>query len=266
VSEERPAADATSRAALSRALRDALDRGDLETARTALAGLDEHHEGAGELPDGRRLSPEAIVGAVFDAAIAAARTRSEGTAPDRPGAEAALAHAEALAPRLGEADASVEPTLAAARRYVTLRRLTDLRTPLAAHEGPRVLVACDDYDLGEPLLLPRLRRWHEEGAAVGLRVAVLPLKHGYVRVGMRRVRAEDPEEERRALAKRLEGSGVAIEPEPARLDAVLADLGLVGQDMALFVFDRVGQLVARLSGRGLDPAELEVAVQRVGSR
>ena len=36
--------------------------------------------------------------------------------------------------------------------------------------------------------------------------------------------------------------------------------------VSLFVFDRSGRLVARLAGRSLDPARLEVAVQRAGSR
>ena len=254
----------TGRAALSRALRSALDEGNPEQAHTALLGLQQQHGGSGELADGRVLSAQALTGAVFDAAVAAARARASGTAPSRERAAAALAVAELLSSEIQD-DEGLR-ALAAASRWVALERLGDLGTPLAAHEGPRVIVAADDFDLGEPGLVRALVRWQEEGRSAGLRVAVLPLYRGYVRVGIRRTRAQDQDEERRALATRLAPSGLSLEPEPQSAAATSADLGLLGQDMAIVVADRTGRLVARLSGRALDPALLEAAVQRVGSR
>jgi hypothetical protein len=129
-----------------------------------------------------------------------------------------------------------------------------------------VVVAADDYDLAEPSLMRPLARWAKEGAAAGLRVGVLPLHRGYVRVGTRRTRAQDRDEERRAVAARLADTLVVLEPEPSDAAAAAADLGLVGQDHALLVADREGRIVARLSGRHLDLAAVEGAVQRVGSR
>src|SRR5688500_17457466 len=60
---ERP--DAGSRGALSATLRKALEVGDLAAAEAALERLQRDHEGAGEMPDGRTLSAEAMSGAVF---------------------------------------------------------------------------------------------------------------------------------------------------------------------------------------------------------
>jgi|GEM_PF-4434933 len=101
--------------------------------------------------------------------------------------------------------------------------------------------------------------------SAGLRVGVLPPHRGYVRVGIRRTRAHDPDGERRAFAARLTPSGLPLEPEPSA-SAANADLGLLGQDMALLIAARAGRFVARLSGRALNPGLLEAAVQRVGSR
>jgi hypothetical protein len=258
-----PGTDAESRGALSARLRAALDAGDLDGAQAALAGLVRDHAGAGEMPDGRTLSPAAMAGAVFDAAVAKARSAIEGPAPDRARAEHAL---DVAAQRLPE-EADSRAALEAARRWVALRALGDLeKTALAPHTGARVVAVADDFDLGEMALSRALRRWSAEGAPDGLRVGLVPMFRGWVRVGIRRTRAKDRDEERRAVAARLAGTGVVLEPEPGDADAVAADLGLLGQDAAILVFDRAGRLLARLSGRNLDPALLDGAVQKAASR
>jgi hypothetical protein len=257
-----PEPDPGSRGALSASLRAALDAGDLAAAEAALARLRRDHDGAGEMPDGRTLSPAAMSGAVFDAAVAEARRAIEGPAPDRAKAERALA---AAARHLPDDEASAA-SLHAARRWVGLATLGDVATPLAAHAGARVLAVADDHDLGELALLRSLRRWSADGAAEGLRVGLLPMYRGWIRVGIRRTRAKDRDEERRAVAARLTGTDVALEPEPPDADALAAALGLPGQDSAVLVFDRAGRLVARLSGRNLDPSVLDAVVQRAASR
>jgi hypothetical protein len=253
-----------SRAAVSARLRERLDADDLDAAHAALLVLRRDHEGRGELPDGRVLAPEALTGAVFDQAIALARRDVSGPRADVERAARRLRVAESLAPDLDETEAPL--ALAAARRWVALDTLARLATPLAPHPGPRVVVAADDFDLGEPSLARPLARWAKEGAAAGLRVGVLPLLRGYVRVGTRRTRAQDVDEERRAVAARLADTLVVLEPEPADATAAAADLGLLGRDVAVLVADREGRIVARLAGRGLDLDALEGAVQRVGSR
>jgi hypothetical protein len=251
-----------SRGTLSARVTAALDRGDFPGAEAALDALIRDHGGAGELPDGRTLSPEAMVGAVFESAVERARRQVDGPAPDRGEAERALAVAERRMP----GDETAAASLALARAWVGLRSLDDVRTPLAQHDGPRVLAVADDFDLGEMLYVRSLRRWSEEGGPEGLRVAVVPMLRGWVRVGIRRTRAKDKDEERRAVAARLAGSGVVLEPEPPDADAFAKTLGLSGQDAAVLVFDRAGRLVARLSGRNFDPAVLDTVVQKVTSR
>lgn len=248
----------------SAALRRALDAHDLAAAAGALALLVREHGGASEMPDGRRLPPGATVGAVFDEALAEARRAIDGAAPDRERAERALVLADELGPEVGDGESL--NALLAAQRWVALRTLTDLATPLAPHEGPRVVVVADDYDLGEAALRRPLVRWAREGAAGGLRVGVVPMQRGWVRVGIRRTRARDRDEERGAMARRLEGTGLVLEPEPPDADAVAQDVGLQGQESAVLVVDRAGRIAARLAGRNLDPSGLDAVVQKVGSR
>lgn len=238
-----------SRGALSTRLRERLAAGDLVAAEAALEGLIRAYDGEGELPDGRTLSPEAMSGAVFDVAVERARQAVEGPGPDRAAAERALAVAKRRLPE--EPDAVTSRALA--ERWVNLRALGDLTTPLAAHDGPRVVAVADDYDLAEMLFVRALRRWSAEGGPDGLRVAVVPLLTGWVRVGIRRTKAKDRAEERRSVAARLTDTGVALEPEPADAGAAAADFGLPERTSAVLVFDRAGHLVGRLSGRNLDP-------------
>lgn len=256
------------RSALSAGLREALSDRDLPRAADLLARLEADHDGRFELPDGRVLARGAAQGAVLDGAVAAAREAVERLPADPAAAQRALAVAEGL-PAAG-ADGGADPeelrALGAARRYCALARLGDLATPTAPHAGPRVLVVADDFDLGEPGVVPHLVRWARENRAGGLRVGVLPMFRGLVRVGMRRTRARDLDEERAAVARRLAHTGVDLEPEPTSAAAAAADLGLLGQDMAVLVFERGGGLVARRAGRGLDLAALDAAVERAASR
>jgi hypothetical protein len=259
-------ADGVSRAALSARLDHALEDHDLEAALGALDLLQRHHEGRSETSRGEERAPEATLGAVFDAALADARRAIDGPAPDRPRAERALSIARDLAP--GVRDQASFKASAAARRWVGLTALTDLKTPLASHPGPRVLVVGDDYDLAEAYLLAALIRWLAWGSRDGLRVGVLPMHHGFVRMGTRRTPADGREEERGSLERRLAATapGAVLEPEPPDAAVAAADLGLLGMDSAVLVLDRTGRIVARLSGRNLDPSALDVVVQKVLSR
>ncbi len=255
-------APAETRARASARLRAALDARELAAAAAALDDLVERHGGLFELPDGRVLPEGAALGAVLDAAVAHARQAVERVPPGS--AEAALALAERLAPEAPDEEARA--ALAAARRYAALHGVGDLGPLLAPHDGPRVLVVADDFDLGEPGATAALARWAAAGRAGGLRVGVLPMLRGWVRVGTRRVRARDRDEQRTALAARLAGTGAELEPEPASAQEAAAALGLLRQDQAVLVFARTGALVARRAGRSLPLAELDAAVERAATR
>ena len=120
-----------------------------------------------------------------------------------------------------------------------------------------MLVVCDHFGLGEDILPSVLRRW-----ARRLPVGVVGLRTGAVRVGIRRVPVA-PEEEARALGARIAELGLReeglVEAEAARKALGLGE----GATAAVFVFGADDRIVARLSGRVLDPRVLDAALDRL---
>ncbi|MHC5010713.1 MAG: hypothetical protein ACYTG6_07135, partial [Planctomycetota bacterium] len=188
-------------------IQDALASGELEAAHTAFEGLLRFFEGRGRTDRGL-LSEGAIRGAIFEDALAAGRRRAEGPDTDAYGALEALGLAARLATE--GADPEMRSQLAGVTNWVTIDALADLPGTLGDHVGPRVVAYADDFNLGEPWLLPVLGRWAAEGAEGGLRVGVVPIYRGTVRQGIRRIPATAGAEHE-AIAARLAGGDVVLE-------------------------------------------------------
>jgi hypothetical protein len=264
-------AEAT-RVALTWRMRLALQDGEIEAAARDLDALRARFDPAeGVTPEGRRLSPEIMAGALVDEAITRARKHIDGPQPNEAGARRLIAIAENV-PR-GAPDAQAEARLDRARRWIALSSLPDLARAigiaLPAHEGgPRAIVLADDFGLGEAVFAGVLERWARDGAAAGMRVELVPIVRGQVRMGIRRVPAADRAEELAAIHEKARRHGIDVAGvskdgiDTARLQA----LGLRAQDVAVLVLNDRGLIVARLTGRALDPRELDPVVKRLLSR
>jgi hypothetical protein len=121
---------------------------------------------------------------------------------------------------------------------------------------PAVIAVADHFQLGEPVLPSVLQRW-----AKGISVQVRTLRTGQVRIGMRRTPV-GREEEEAALAARVRELGLevwgSIEDDGGNDHALPKGVGA-----AVFVVDADGRLVARMSGKALDPRPLDPVVARL---
>jgi hypothetical protein len=154
----------------------------------------------------------------------------------------------------------------ATRSYLRVQRLTSNNTPVDIHVGPQIFAVVDHFALGEAVLESMLRRWQREHSKRGLRVSVVPLIGRGVRVGMRRMPADSETAEVEAIHARARELGLAYYPP---FDSDPEWLTVRGEDVAsnfLFFVDRDHRVVARLSGRLLDPTAFEDVVQRLVSR
>lgn len=239
----------------------ALEAGEAMTGYVSFTSLWRHFKGEGRTPRGRVLKADILREGFVDAAVRIARTAIEGPTPDRAQAVAAAGTAGmALEDAAGEAEAGIT----AARRWIDLRELDEPLVSLASHDGPRIVALVDDFALGEAILPSVLGRWQRDLGPMGLRVSVVPFLTGTVRVGIRRLQAQDAKAEVDSIRNRLIARKVKVE-QPAA-DDLHAQLGLEAGRCALFVIDRKGKILARISGPTIDPRKLETVVQRVASR
>ncbi len=245
----------------------ALRDGDVERADALQALLLERFEGRGQYPPGRALPPDIVRLGVFEEALLAARRRIEGVRPDREAARSALAVAEGM---LVPEETEDHELLRGTRAWVERTRLTTLLATLGSEAAvsddvTATLVAItDDFQLGESLFLEVLKQWGENHAEERFDRLVVPLLRGQVRYGLRLVPVESDEAELASIAKRCGEAGLArATPLPVER---LGALGLRVGEAALVLADGEGRIVARLSGRNLDPRILEPALQRLLSR
>ncbi|MDJ0974500.1 MAG: hypothetical protein QNJ98_08590 [Planctomycetota bacterium] len=235
----------------------AIGAGRIEDAYEAHGWLVTSFEGVGRTPRGRELEASVVHEGLRDAGHRAARERLEGPNPDREGAERAL---ELASGKEGVGrDGAGE-----AWSWVNLKQIGRIPGRLMFHKGPRVVALVDDFALGEAILPQVLGRWQRDLGPMGLRVSVVPLLTGKIRVGLRRLRAQDEKAEVDSIRNRLIAYKVIVE-QPAPAD-VRSHIGLEAGKCALFVADRKGQIVARMTGPTIDPRTLETVVQRVASR
>lgn len=214
--------------------------------------------GIGVSPRGRELASGVVRAGFQSAALRAAWEQIEGPAPDRSAALAALDLASIVQPT------SDDEVVTRVERYVRLSQIDGVAADLSAHDGPRVVALVDDFALGETILPQVLGRWQRDLGSMGLRVSVVPLLTGHVRVGIRRLRAQDAQAELDSIRNRVIAYQIHVEA-PAS-EGVRGAIGLEDGACALFVADRKGRIVARLSGPTIDPRPLETVVQRVASR
>ena len=146
------------------------------------------------------------------------------------------------------------------------------RIGLAPDDGRRQVVHLrnalveEESELRTTVLPSVLGRWARDHAARGLEVVLVPLHEDDVRVGIRRVRAA-PDEARAALEARARELGLVPHAVMPRRTPLRRMLDALNRDVAIFVVDRRGRIVARQTGRAtLDPRALEEAVQRVATR
>jgi hypothetical protein len=242
---------------LSACFQRALSAGRLAEAARHLVRLDSFFDGTVRVGE-HRLPRAAAFAALLDAHLRQARQESEQGRDAEAAATLIQAHAHALT---DEDERRVEGTQA----WIGLREVEDLGTQVASHDGPRVVLLVDDFQLGEALLGDVAARWAQEGRKSGLRVGVLPILRGRVRAGMRRVRASATEE-RASLAARAVAAGLDVEKGGLTSDAALEAFGLDAEEGAILVFTRDGRIVGRRIERILDPRPLSAVVERVTSR
>jgi len=272
------------RIALTWRIRLALQNGRVEIAVLQLELLEQHFEGRGESPEGRTLTHRMLTLGIFEEALLEARRRIEGCRPDRDAATGALDLAEAL---LGSGDDPDRERVAVLRRLI---RIDDART-LLAHAGvevttpetarPWVAVFADDFALGEVPFTDVLARWQREGKPAGLRVEVVPVIRGQVRVGIRLMPAESVAAEIGSIKARLDAADLVLagaSPQGRIADLrpqnkvpgvhrdALEALGLGPQDLLILLIDARGRIVARLSGRSPELRDLDPTLQRLVSR
>ena len=255
-----------SRVALTWRIRARLEAGRLEAAQRDLGRLIERFGGDGISPEGRELDEAAIALGILDEHLRRARARVEGPRPAPDAARAVLAGIGALA---DYEDARDTERRLGVTRWIDLATATDLGEALGwsadAHDGPRVLVFTDDFTLGEPVFAGVLERWQRQGKERDLRVGVVPLLRGQVRVNLRRMPAGSEEEELASIRSRAEKHGLALEPGLAG-DAFVRTFAIEPQGVAVIIADADGRILGRLSGRNLDPRGLETVYQRLTSR
>ncbi|MDA1194481.1 MAG: hypothetical protein O2894_04790 [Planctomycetota bacterium] len=255
-----------------------LQDGDIEGAVATWHTLEERFDGHGVSPEGRGLTPDMVRLGLVEEARLLARRRIEGARGDRDEARSAYDLAMAL---LADDEEEDRARLEHTRRWFEGDTLASWTAPLGLTVGPalakrgppHVVVLADDFALGDELLTSVLMRWLREGEEVGMRGVIVPVLRGQVRMGLRRVPAPDEAAERASLADRAQAMGFVLEPDAGLFGGgavdgrrLAATLGLEGQDVALFVLDGEGRIVARLSGQGLDPRGLDPVIQKLTSR
>ncbi len=266
-------------------IRMALQDGSIERAVDQWKLLLQHYEGHGVTPEGRGLTPDMIRLGLIDDARLITRRRAEGAKPNALGAESAWKHgADLLTPH----DTEDGDRLERARRWALWDTFDRWIHAVGAKPGPQlgseddaalarryVIVVADDFALGEVVFQSVLARWMRDAGEGELTGVLIPILRGEVRRGMRRVPVEDPQEERAALAEDAAKAGLVpswnadsgLFAAPFHDGAKLAELmGLESQSSGLLIVDRRGRIVARLSGTGIDPRELDPVIQKVTGR
>lgn len=250
-------------------LRMALQEGDVETALRRHHMLEDLFDGEGRSPEGRLLPSEVIAGSIFDESLLRARLRMEGAKPDLESARQALEIARETADHDDtEATSRIEETVA----WIELTHIRDLAAPLkfprAIETGPRIVVLADDFALGEAVFISVLERWQRDGRAAGVAVELVPVITGQVRMGIRRVPADSTRAERATIRQRAQKAGLAISRAvPKGIPAAaLQAIGLGPQATALLIVNTEGKIIARESGKNIDPRALDLAVERLISR
>jgi hypothetical protein len=258
---ERGTGDAA-RVAATWSLRTALEDRDPVAAERHLARLAEL-QGAPVDEEGRTWRLPLLAATVAEDAAAYAREKVEGPEPDVARAKAAVeAGRRALARAEGEA-ADETQAVEAAARWVALSDgpvdLAGLVEGEARGKGPIVVIVSDHFQLGDDVLPSVAKRW-----ARSMRVAFVGVLVGKVRLGIRRVSAT-PEEEKAALEERAKALGLAWAGATPARDASLRRLGIDPTRATVLVLDRDGRLLARISGRALDPRPLDPVVERASA-
>lgn len=261
------------RIALTWRIRTALQDGKVESALPDYTLLEDRFADEGVSPEGRRLPGRILRAGIFEEALARARERIEGGRPNRAAAQRALAVAPALLEPQGGADHKLWIDLARVDQWVDLARVEELAPPwnarLLGASGPRVLVFADDFTLGEVVFAGVLERWQRDGRDGGLRVLVVPVVRGQVRMGLRLIPAESVEEELASIRTRCRSIGLEVAGAPeerASTSQLETWWGLGAQDVAILVIDTEGRIVGRMAGTNLDPRPLDRVIQRLVSR
>ncbi|MDJ0522384.1 MAG: hypothetical protein QNJ90_09980 [Planctomycetota bacterium] len=245
----------------------ALRDGDVERADTLQALLLERFDGRGQYPAGRELPLDAVRLGIFEEALLAARRRIEGVRPDVTAAQSALDVAGRM---LVPDEKEDHERLAGTRAWIERTDVTELlatigsKAPISDKVQATVVVIADDFALGEPLFFEVLKQWRDNHPEARFDRVCVPLLRGQVRFGLRLVPAESEEAELASIDKRCSEAGLARE-KPLSVER-LASLGMVTGEAALLLADGKGRIVARLSGRNIDPRVLEPALQRLLSR
>lgn len=236
----------------------ALEAGDLAAARVRLQRLLDRHGGVGRDDRGRTFQATTLAAAFVETAVERARRAMEGSKPDPARARSSL---EAALWAIGKSDPEEADLGRSVRRATTYLGLSDApfdphaRAPaVEAGEGARVLVISDEFSLGDDILSSVLRRWTKTTP-----VGVVGLRTGRVRAGIRRAEVS-PEEEDAAIAKAVENIGAKRAGLISRGSEEAEALGLDDADTFVFVIGADGRIAARLSGRGIDPRELDAVV------
>jgi hypothetical protein len=226
----------------------------------AKAGIDRMasvFDGEGLDKDGRRFPVTLYTEAFVDEAVAVARSIMEGPTPAFRAARDALQLALAVS---GDPHAvpAGSPILAAQyyANVETAAQLLEGIDGVPAGNGPRVIVFTDDFQLGEPVLPSVLKRW-----SAGITVGIVGRLTGHVRRGMRRSPVKSDAEEREVMSAHAKAGGLAVSAVVPRGGAIETRLGLPQDAGAVvFVLDKSGKILARMSGNALDPRPLDVIV------
>lgn len=242
----------------------AVASGDLANAKGNHQVLVHQFDGTARTPQGRVLKARLVRMGLATGGLKAAMAAMEGPTPDRAQADQALRHVH-------DWDADT-PELEEVRRWVRLDRLADLGLKLPTHQGPRVVVVATHFALGEVVLPQVLKRWQRDLGSLGLQVTVVPYVTGQVRVGMRTVPARDPQTELATIRRTITSLGLtaATSVDTEALQRTMpTDIGVdtgIADYSAVFVVSRAGRIVARISGRTVDPQSLNDVVHRIASR
>ncbi len=255
-------AQQSTRVVLTWRLRHALGDDDTIRALEDYRRLKERFGGAGLTPEGVTLEADWTAAAMFDALLDAARGHVEGANANQASANDMLGRANAMLDGVSD-DARAK--LEAAQRWVLLRRIQDARLGVPSSGPPQIVLLTDDFALGEAVLPGVLKRWARDGKSYGLEIRIVPLWRDFVRLRTRRIPATT-QEEGAAIQRRAKEIGATVMPTAERSEALERELGLRPKQNALFVVDRDGIIVARMTGFTIDPRELEAVVQRVLSR
>lgn len=276
------------RVALTWRIRQALQTGDVEEAVRQNALLRQDFEGRGESPEGRVLTPRMLRLGIFEEALLQGRRRMEGTRPRPAAAKAALDLAEGLLADGDEVDRARLTKLRClvetddAQSVLAHARVELRAAPRGPGKSPPWIVAfADDFALGEVLFTEVLGRWQREGEEAGLRIEIVPVLRGHVRVGIRRMPADSVEEELASMRARIDAAGLflagstpqsrladlsATHGQPGVGREALEALGLDPQELLVLLIDARGRIVARLAGKQPELRDLDPVLQRLISR